>query len=576
MKIRRKERGVALLVAITVLVCMMGLSLGLFYTSLADRKEAVVNQALIQALAVAEGATEQAQKELMEAAVNDLPIPESGQFTVNGIVADYTIEPVGNVIIGSPIEGAMSVDQQYLITSTAEINGLHKQVQKIICVSDMPLFQFAIFYGRDLEIMPGPNLTLNGRVHSNGDLYVGCGSTLVFDTEYVRAVGHMYRQSYMDKSPVEGNVSVKVFGDNKMEAWLGQKGYKPASTSGFDSLWRGLDNNGDGDYEDKGDYSSWTTGSLDLWQGTVRSADHGAQEIKPVGIEAIKSYVPEAGGDYMLNPGTGKYMAVAPGTGDYSKGYYHERADVVIIDGKLYEDGVEIVAWPDVDGDGKPDSPLSEVTFYDMHEEKFVTVTDVDLGLLGAAGVWPENGLLYAVRTDATLDQPNGIRLTNASELAGRLTLVTEDPLYTYGDYNVGGKVYPQQSASIISDAFNILSDAWDDSLMPEDQGHSNPTYLNCAIMTGAPPTPEGDYNPRFEYLLRYHEKWTGSPAEIRGSFVHLWESEIARGTANYENEKFTALSRDWDYDSAFEDPSYMPPFTPKITKLRRVVWLSR
>jgi len=576
MRLRKRERGVALLIAVVALVCMLGLSLGLFYTSLADRQEAIVNQALIQAIAVAEGATEQAQKELMEAAVNELPIPTGGQFTVNGITADYTIEPVGDVIIGSPIEGAISLDQQYLITSTAEINELHKQVQKIICVSDIPLFQFAIFYGRDLEIMPGPNLTLNGRVHSNGDLYVGCKSTLVFNTDYVRAVGHMYRQSYMDKTPVGGGVSVKIFGESKTMPWLGQKNFKPPSTSGFDSLWKGLDANGDGDYQDKNDYAEWTTGSIDLWGGTVRSADHGAQEIKPVGIEAIKAYVPEAGGDYVLNPGNGKYMPVTPGTGDYSKGYYHERADVVIIDGKLYQDGVEISSWPDIDGDGVGDSPLSESTFYDMHEQRYVTVTNVDLGLLGAAGVWPDNGLLYAMRTDATVDQPNGIRLTNAAELAGKLTLVTEDPLYTYGDYNVGGKVYPKQSSALISDAFNILSDAWDDALMPEDQGHANPTYLNCAIMTGAPPRPDGTYNPRFEYLLRYHEKWTGSPAEIRGSFVHLWDSEIARGTANYENEKYTALSRDWDYDVAFDDPSYMPPFTPKITKLRRVVWLSR
>lgn len=576
MRHRSRERGVALLVTIITLVALIGLALGLFYTALADNKEAVVNQAMIVATAVAEGATEQGQKELMEAAVNELPLPTGGTFTVNGMTATYTIAPVGNVIVGSPIEGAMSVDRLYAITADAAWNELHKQVQKIVCIRDVPLFQFAIFYGDDLEIMPGPNLTLNGRVHSNGDMYVGTESTLNFNTDYVRAIGHMYRQSYMDKMPVEGIVNCKIFNDAKLAKWEGQKGFTPPSTSGFDSLFLGLDKNGDGDFLDKGDYENWALGALSLWNGTVRSAEHSAQEIKPTGYAAILAYAPAAGGDYTYDAGTGQYVAVAPGTGDYNKGYYHERSDVVIIDGKFYNDGVEITTWPDLDGDGVGDSPLSESTFYDMHEEKFVTVTDIDLAKLGASGEWPDNGLLYAVRSDASTAQPNGFRLTNASELAGRLTFVSEDPVYSYGDYNTGGKVYPEQPAAVICDAFNIMSDAWNDALMPADQGHANPTYLNCAIMTGAPPQPDGSYNPRFEYLLRYHEKWTGSPAEIRGSFVHVWDSQIACGTANYENLKYTALSRDWDYDLAFEDPSYMPPFTPKITYLKRVVWVSR
>ena len=42
----------------------------------------------------------------------------------------------------------------------------------------IPLFQFAVFYNKDLEINPGPSMTLNGRVHVNGDLYLTSGSGL--------------------------------------------------------------------------------------------------------------------------------------------------------------------------------------------------------------------------------------------------------------------------------------------------------------------------------------------------------------------------------------------------------------
>lgn len=37
----------------------------------------------------------------------------------------------------------------------------------------IPLFQFAAFYKDDLEIFPGPPMTLNGPIHSNGELYLG-------------------------------------------------------------------------------------------------------------------------------------------------------------------------------------------------------------------------------------------------------------------------------------------------------------------------------------------------------------------------------------------------------------------
>ncbi|NJM68127.1 MAG: hypothetical protein HC851_21895 [Acaryochloris sp. RU_4_1] len=45
----------------------------------------------------------------------------------------------------------------------------------------VPLFQFAVFYNKDLEILPGPNMTLNGPVHTNGDLYLGSGATLTIN-----------------------------------------------------------------------------------------------------------------------------------------------------------------------------------------------------------------------------------------------------------------------------------------------------------------------------------------------------------------------------------------------------------
>lgn len=42
----------------------------------------------------------------------------------------------------------------------------------------VPLFQFAVFYRNDLEILPSPNMTLTGPVHTNSNLYLGSDNTL--------------------------------------------------------------------------------------------------------------------------------------------------------------------------------------------------------------------------------------------------------------------------------------------------------------------------------------------------------------------------------------------------------------
>ncbi len=581
MKNRRgRQNGVALLVATVAVISMIGLMLGLFYTSMADHKQSQVNQAMIAATALAEGATEQGTRELLEASVSSLAMPTGGTFTVNGQTAVYTIAKRGDVVVGAAIEGIKSFQQQYLITSDADSNGMHKRVQKLVTVTSIPLFQFAIFYDKDLEILPGPSLTINGPVHTNGDMYLGTGSVLTLNTDYVRAVGHMYRRRNDNDAPTDGIVNIKVWGANKTEKMETKKNLTIGSISGFDSDFLGYDSNGDGDFDEKKDVASWTIGALDIWQGTVRSAEHGAIEIPAPKIETIKAFVPTAPGtgDYIYDPVTDKYVAVAPGTGDHDEGYYHDRASLTVVDNKVYqEDGAEITVWPDVDGDGTPDSPISESSFYDAREEKYVTVTNIDLSILGKSGYWPSNGLLYAYRSDATVAQPNGIRLTSADALAGPLTVASEDPVYTLGDYNVGDKVSPKQPAAIMTDAFNVLSSSWDDSKVPgEALHHAHPTDLNVAIMTGTHPTTDGSYNGGFENLPRFHEEWAGSPAEIRGSFVYAWDSEIAKGKWAYGDDRYTALSRDWDYDKDLDDPDNLPPFTPTVSTLKRVLWISR
>jgi hypothetical protein len=56
----------------------------------------------------------------------------------------------------------------------------------------VPLFQFAAFYDKDLEILPSPPMTLSGPVHTNGSLYLASATTLTLNGQ-VSVVSKLYR-----------------------------------------------------------------------------------------------------------------------------------------------------------------------------------------------------------------------------------------------------------------------------------------------------------------------------------------------------------------------------------------------
>lgn len=72
----------------------------------------------------------------------------------------------------------------------------------------VPLFQFAAFYNKDLEILPGPAMTLAGPVHTNGYFYLNANTSLAIDGQ-VTTAGNLYRGRKNDSTCMSTPVSVK-------------------------------------------------------------------------------------------------------------------------------------------------------------------------------------------------------------------------------------------------------------------------------------------------------------------------------------------------------------------------------
>jgi len=557
-----------------------------------------------------EGALEIAKQDLRFAMANSLDeeVPDwyedsadESQFRLEwtediaGEEVTYAATAYGPSRVEEDSAGIQTIVRPFRLEARGQSFGSSEPVRRIVDLRVTPIFQFAVFYTEDLEINPGPNMTLGGRVHSNADMYLGTNNTLTIDTNYLRAAGGIYRYRKHSPGTSTGTVRVRKWVENPYDPSepaqfvtmnsVGQMSSNGVPTvSGYDSNFEGYDANGDGDFTDSGDWLPWGPGALEFWGEpsgylggsgqTVLSEEHGAGIAEAPGIGSIAMYEEVDAGTHIWDPGTQRYVATASGEGTHSPGYFHANADLSII---TYDNG----RWDAFDASGNSVKAalvsagvVSQDTLYDARQSTDGTetpMTELDIAALNASGLFPANGLLYASHyglgqgTDA-----KGILLHNGSELAGGLTVVSEGPLYVQGDFNTVDK----KGAAVIGDAVNLLSNSWTGSKSQGTLPTASDTTYNMAIVTGNHETSVGSYNGGFKNLPRFHERWSNKNCNITGSFVNAWKSRYATGEWSYGGDVYAAPKRNWAYDTFFNDVDNLPPFTPRVvTSVDVVSW---
>jgi hypothetical protein len=198
----------------------------------------------------------------------------------------------------------------------------------------------------------------------------------------------------------------------------------------------------------------------------------------------------------------------------------------------------------------------------------------INVGALAASGHFPSNGLLYAAHYGSgTGTNARGVQLVNGAVLPQGLTVVSQNPLYVQGNYNVGSATQPRQGAALIGDAINLLSNAWNGSKRPNSGLPSaSDTTFNAAMIAGNMDSSVGSYNGGLENLPRFHENWTGRACNIRGSLVNAWPSRFATAAWVYGGNRYQAPNRNWQYDTMFNNVANLPPFSPVVVSARDVV----
>ena len=551
-----------------------------------------VKKATLQARYLAEGGVEAGSREVREAIANWDEPPATGSVAVGTTPVDYTIEAIGDEQVQTDLSGIQTIVQAFEIEARVTVDGYRARAHRMVNAASTPLFQFAVFYTNDLEVFPGPNMTLGGRVHTNGNMYLGSGATLTIDTNHVRAVGDIFRRRKNNSNDSSGTVNIRKWVANPFDPSEPREFFRMnsrsqmggvASTSGYDSdFTEGHDVNGDGDFWDTGEWLPFGPGALEYWGApegyggatghTVQTGEHGISEAMTPGNGSIAMFEESAGGSYALDTATGEYELVGPGLGTHDRGYYHENAGLAII---VDESGTSFTAY-DESGEDITSFVSSAITLADMPDMRQssstatpVRVVKVDVALLNASGHFPTNGLLYASHyAMANGTSAKGLMMTNASELAAPLTAVTDGAVYVRGDYNTVDK----KGAAVIGDAVNLLSNSWTGTKRPGQLPAASETSFNCAMVTGNSATTASSYNGGLENLPRFHENWNGVRCNIRGSFVNMYESQYATGNWVYGGDRYTAPVRNWSYETAFNDVANLPPFTPMAVSVEDVV----
>jgi hypothetical protein len=462
----------------------------------------------------------------------------------------YNIAPTEFRLLTSQYRGLRGYTTPFrVIANATQKDTLFKitsAVRQDIEVTTIPLFQFAIFYNIDMEINPGPDMEITGRVHGNENIYLQPQEDLTFH-EDVTAAGTI----------IDG----KKPGDPLV---------RPSGTITF---------NGE---RDSG------ASSLNLPIGTDNSPEavHEVVEPPPVG-ESPTSVL----GSQRLYNKADMIITIPPTATTPS--------DITITSGIINSKGTTV---PQQQWDNSMNSLgfLKLSSFYNPREARTVTSIDIDVGRLR---VWsgkatnilrpnlPANDVrvIYVddQRPKTLLTEP-GVRMHNGTILPSKgLTVATVAPIYVKGDYNTsdtaghvstGNNTTYAKPAALIGDAITIMSSAWtDSSTLPSLSSRvANNTTVNAAFLAGIVETTPGSYSGGVENFPRFLENWSGKTFTYNGSMVVMYPSRYATGAWSGTGDDFGIYNpptRQWAFDTNFRDVAKMPPGTPVVRKIVRNVW---
>lgn len=234
---------------------------------------------------------------------------------------------------------------------------------------------YLIFDNGDLaDLSRTSNQRMEGKIHTNGDLFVAPWETTGFGIGANYIVAPSTGLTALTMHDMDLTVGEDLF--RRRDYWGRTDSGLPVTLNGINL---GTDPSNFYDSANSNWHSPGPAGALQRFSGRVITRDLGAR----------RQNVPHA---QIFEPG----------------GYYSQKAGVSI-------DQNSAQPW------------LNKVQTFNEAEKQRVMVTEIDIAAMDAAGGWPTNNLIYA---------STPIRVKNGANLPRELTIVSSETVYLQGDFN--------------------------------------------------------------------------------------------------------------------------------------------
>lgn len=498
-------------------------------------------------------------------------------------------KPVQELITTGQFQGLKGLKIPIKIKATALASGGAKtQIEAEIKMYQIPIFQFGVFYENNLEITPGPTMTVGGPVHTNGDAFFRGyeGATLSIQGP-VTVSGSIYQWNrggvlrYL-KSPEDTTDYFTVSGLNKTLTLATSDKLPDPDAKGVSNVSQG-------------------TAKLKLPIGSAEPIDLIGPKQPTDAPELTRQKF-----DAKIDCSSG-----CPNRFIFDPTNPTERP--AWISGPRY--------------------------FWDRREQNWVKLWDFNVRIMAQNTLARRDSIFYLLDTSWQIWGPgpdtvlNAFRIVDGDSLPRNLTVASGNPIYVQGDFNApqdDGPCAPADkptptpdekycNAMIAANTVTILSDLWPKLALDSAFGKKNDNgtleqasttpwstspgvtlgqrpnqaydagtkiRIHAAILTGNKPTPlsvlppagaiddaafEANYEGGWHNTLRFLEDLSEVEFIFRGSFVCIWKAQfpglrtddfpriMGRGFYNPPN-------RNWGYDPRFANLNNMPPGTPFLS----------
>ena len=276
--------GFALAATISVFSLLSVLVVTVFANAMSSFRSGLTDLGKTRTFYAAEAGAESAMAQLAvaleDAVLDDTELNAISAPSMTGFSFDsFTVERIGGItteqITDGPFAGLFSLTQVVEITSEAVAPDYTSSAVMVTAKAQaIPIFQFGVFFEKDLEITNGPRMDFDGWVHSNGSIYLNSNNQYFGDV--ITTPNYLYHDR-KDKHNTLTGTYIADAGANYVQL-------------NFDS-------------RDTPDYNAFRTTSDDRFDNRVKTNAYGVDSLRvplPDGMDPVVVIQPRDNGDGSL------------------------------------------------------------------------------------------------------------------------------------------------------------------------------------------------------------------------------------------------------------------------------------